>query len=226
MKRLLLVKATTFTLFFNLNLTFSTHAQHVPETAAASLVGAQTLTLLSDVVASVTNFQARTDGKEVRLTWATPPRVRLSHFVLERSQDGLQYDPVMEVRCQDKPQAGATYQTTDRHPWAGRSYYRLRIVQPSASSSFSRPVTAYVALQDLTLSPNPWSGCQPLTIRASLPETPFWISFHDLHGRHVCTIALQDAQVIVPREHFTPGLYHYRIYSSLEVLGQGKWKVE
>ncbi|WP_143017487.1 hypothetical protein [Catalinimonas alkaloidigena] len=173
----------------------------------------------------VVDFQVHVTEEEVYAEWRFLPCFEVSRFVLERSRNGFTFEPVGEV--QHLPSRVANkYRLTDRHRWGGVTYYRLKLVSAVEQVEYTSPVAIRVTRKRLVLSPNPWQGQGRLSINASLPGQECRIVFLDFSGHLVYESLLQEPYFALPEEQFEPGIYYYRIYTPLEVLGQGKWKVD
>ncbi|MBK7557885.1 MAG: T9SS type A sorting domain-containing protein [Chitinophagaceae bacterium] len=84
------------------------------------------------------SFIARktTDQKKVDLVWTTANEQNVSHFELQRSDDGINYVVIANIPAQNKP-VGATYTWQDVNPLPKVNYYRLRMVDLDAFSKLS-----------------------------------------------------------------------------------------
>jgi len=85
-------------------------------------------------------FQAKPLPDRVRAEWTTASETNNDHFALERSADGVLFEPIGTV-------AGATHSTVERSyifddpaPHPGLNYYRLRQVDLDGATSVSRTV--------------------------------------------------------------------------------------
>jgi len=91
---------------------------------------------------------------EALLAWETTTESGLSYFLLERSHDGTNWSTLTAV----SPQATLAYTVTDTRPFVGFTYYRLRLVDNTASFDFS-PVRRVGSEDNLpagiALYPNP-----------------------------------------------------------------------
>jgi hypothetical protein len=84
------------------------------------------------------SFTARLTGSHVELNWITATETSNDYFLVERSADGLEFQPVEIVKG-----AGTTSQTTrytsfDKNPFTGFSYYRLKQVDFDGAYQYSQ----------------------------------------------------------------------------------------
>ena len=77
-------------------------------------------------------------GDHNELTWTTDPGFDVSEMVLERSEDGVNFEEIHEVLGDEQQQAG---QFSDIDPLPGTNYYRMRVENPSGSIQYSEVIT-------------------------------------------------------------------------------------
>jgi hypothetical protein len=90
---------------------------------------------------TLVEFTARPEGEFVRLEWTTASEFQNAFFSVERSQDGVNFEHVMDVPGALNSNAPVHYAELDRAPYMGLSYYRLRQTDVDGNSSLS-PVVA------------------------------------------------------------------------------------
>lgn len=127
------------------------------------------------------SFKAKPLGtSQVVLDWETANEKDVSHFVIERSKDGLAFLPIGEM----KARGGGRYNWTDKAALPGTSYYRLRQIDYNDKYEFS-PVRS-VNLSDhsfnFTLSPNPITD-DAFTVHFDASDEEVEITVWDLQGR-------------------------------------------
>jgi hypothetical protein len=77
-------------------------------------------------------------GDHNELTWTTNPAFDVAEMVLERSEDGVNYEEIHEI-ISDEEQLSGQYSDVD--PFPGANYYRVRVQSPSGSIQYSEVVT-------------------------------------------------------------------------------------
>lgn len=102
-------------------------------------------------------FNARPNGKVVDLTWATASEKNNDYFTVERSRDGVRFDPVLQVSGAGTSTERLQYFDTDIRPLPGVSYYRLRQTDFDGAFSFSSVVAVQMPFDDkeFAVYPNP-----------------------------------------------------------------------
>jgi len=114
MKKILFIAA----LLFTMNLTFGQTTMESGNTWTGNI--------------SMNNFKAIvTDAQSIELTWATMMESGVSHFEIQRSGDGINFQDMDSVRSKmdiSTSDYQLTYNYTDIHPLSGTTYYRIKVV--------------------------------------------------------------------------------------------------
>ena len=116
----------------------------VPKTTLAS--GSTKAIVLIDFTVSLE------DSSRVRLEWITGSETNNDFFTVERSENGLTFKPVAEVRGSGTTSSSADYVTYDDVALSGGSYYRLK--QTNYDGQFE-----YVKIVALNLERNSDGSC-------------------------------------------------------------------
>ncbi|GAB4419986.1 MAG: hypothetical protein OHK0039_33020 [Bacteroidia bacterium] len=95
-----------------------------------------------------------TDQQAVEVRWSTASEQNSAFFVVERSADGEHFQGLEQVAAAGQSQVRRDYSSLDRHPHAGRSYYRIRQVDSDGSFSYSNQVA-------VTIDPDRWISVSP-----------------------------------------------------------------
>lgn len=101
---------------------------------------AWTLGSLSDdnpLPITLVQFTAQPEGGMVRLEWITASEFQNAYFTVERSADGLFFEPVMQVPGAMHSLLPISYTELDLRPYGGLSYYRLRQTDTDGMSTVS-----------------------------------------------------------------------------------------
>ena len=76
-------------------------------------------------------------GDHNELSWTTDSSFEVSEMVLERSDDGVNYEEIHQILSDDEQLSG---QFSDIDPFPGANYYRMRVQSPSGSIQYSEVV--------------------------------------------------------------------------------------
>lgn len=137
------------------------------------------------------SFEAVPGGDHVDLRWITVSEQDNSHFVVERTMDGVAFTPVVQVPGAGNSQHMITYTNTDPAPWSGLSYYRLKQVDFDGNTTLSDlvPVHFRGASPDALLYPNPTDGSVLWLQLSAVQDEVATIIVLDAEGRTVASWA-------------------------------------
>lgn len=133
-------------------------------------------------------FNARADGRQVRLAWETATETDNKSFIVERSRDGRQFESVATIGGAGNSQERRRYDTVDKNPFEGVSYYRIRQVDFDGGSTFSpiEFVTMSSAAPDRALAyPNPVTSGRFFVDLSHMGGQRVQIELYDLPGKKV-----------------------------------------
>lgn len=137
-----------------------------------------TCTLPLDLV----SFDAEQVQDGAVLYWTVSSN-RATHFVIERSTDGVHFSEVAILN----PDGKRSYSYWDHYAIEGTVYYRLMHKEVSGSKSYSRIVSlGYNANLEANFYPNPFAGTVQLVVRSE-SESLFSINILDVSGKLVAS---------------------------------------
>ncbi len=104
------------------------------------------------------NVQAN-DQNEVLATWKTLSESQNSHFILERSKEGVVFEEAGTIKGAGNSAVTLAYNYVDNEPFEGVSYYRLVQVDLDGERSISEIKSVFIETEelyfDIALYPNP-----------------------------------------------------------------------
>lgn len=112
-------------------------------TSCGDMNNSGVFTTAPNVPVFLTGFSATPEcaNARVRLNWTTQNEANSSHFVIERSTDGLNYMWVKQVPAAGNSSVPLPYEYFDNYPIKGFATYRLIIVDLNGSYTISPVVT-------------------------------------------------------------------------------------
>lgn len=104
-------------------------------------------------------FDARAESQAVILDWSTASETGNDHFLVERSRDLLDIEPIGLVPSRGNTSQVSHYAFRDDAPYNGLSYYRIRQVDTDGQSTVSdwKPVRFQLS-EPVRFYPNPGNG--------------------------------------------------------------------
>ncbi len=122
-------------------------------------------------------FKAEVSKKEnVEMNWATASETNNAYFVIERSEDGENYEEIGAAAGAGNSSRTLYYKFTDDAPMDGLNFYRLVQVDHDGNSRVYDPVSVVLEGQVMDLSivnvfPNPFKSDAMITLSAPQEET-------------------------------------------------------
>jgi hypothetical protein len=144
-------------------------------------------------------FTAELSDGDVKLQWTTAQESRVSHYVIERSNDGLTFEAVGTLASQNAGFQPVNYAYEDALGAGRLAYYRLRVVDNMGMVSYSDVVMVESPIEsNVMIYPNPVIGSD-LYIHTSGNSDTYQVRLFSLVGELVESQLLKgdDAQSVV-----------------------------
>lgn len=138
---------------------------------------------IAAVLPSALSFQLSGTAHTARLTWMTTEAHAYSSFVIERSNNGVDFQEIDRLPFQDI----ISWEYEDKTPLPGVSWYRLGQVVENG-------LTRYAAPQSIQFSPAPriFVSGHTLYLTGGVPGESFEVAFFDALGAQVHTVTLES----------------------------------
>ncbi|WP_343748068.1 T9SS type A sorting domain-containing protein [Fluviicola sp.] len=122
------------------------------------------------------------------LEWVSSSEFNADKYLVERSDDGMNYTEIGTVEAQGLSMESLTYQFEDLQPANNLSYYRVRLIRENGSSSSSNTLTLERQyskdVEIVKTYPNPASEDLNI-ILASKTDASYELSLSNLNGQQV-----------------------------------------
>jgi hypothetical protein len=143
-----------------------------------------TLSFSSTLPIELISFDAYLNNGTVALEWQTASELNNDYFTIERSSNGNDFEPIINVDGAGNSNHIINYFETDYSPLAGASYYRLRQVDYDGRSSWSQieNVKPMGNSEEILLYPNPTDGLINIILN-DFSDEHLMIEFSDITGR-------------------------------------------
>lgn len=161
------------------------------------------------------SFTGTANGCDVRLDWTTVMEEKFSHFVIERSQNGRDFNSVQTVKGKNSA-TGSSYQL-NLNGVNNEGYYRLRMVDLDETYEFSPLIQVRTDCNTgpITIAPNPVTSNR---ITISGLRKPSSIRLFDLNGKSLQTVNTNREQQEVDLGNLPAGIYFIRIIQDDQVI--------
>lgn len=150
-----------------------------------ALFGTVKFTSCDPLPVTLLNFNGKLVGSTTVLNWSTAIEINNKKFVIERTNDYLNWEAIGEVAGVGNSTATNYYTYRDYTPIQGVSYYRLRQVDFNGAFTYSRVIVIETGEHkipvSISISPNPFDG--DLTITSNVIDENMDITIYDMLGR-------------------------------------------
>jgi len=104
-------------------------------------------------------FSVRPESDGITLSWITLSEVSNSHYVVEKGKDGVHFEELTTLAGAGTTTHLSSYLVTDKNPFEGLQYYRLRQVDFDGQSNLSGTLAVnWNSLHVFQIYPNPSTG--------------------------------------------------------------------
>ena len=158
--------------------------------------------------------------QKVLLNWSTASETDNSHFVIERTQDGNNFELIDIISGAGSSERQVNYSYVDRNPLIGRSFYRLKQVDFSGEFEYSELVgiNVFQAIErnEFRVYPNPLPEAETLKIAYQInsPEE-IQVELFSMKGTLISTfrhrLETEEGSIELPKTSLPKGLILVRI---------------
>jgi hypothetical protein len=167
-----------------------------------------TLSAMNILPVSLTSFDANKMNGAIQLNWTTSSENNNSHFIVERSDDGINFYPIGTVKGHGTTSVPQQYVFTDsRTTGHTRIFYRLRQVDFNGNAEYSKVVRVTLEQQWIEASVYPNPGRGQFTLKADLRKIRS-ITILNMSGAELRKLPLQQQQDV---SDLMPGIYLIRL---------------
>ncbi len=174
------------------------------------------------------NFNTTVNSKKVNVSWVTGKEKELSHFVIERSSNGVNYQEVAMVFANGNSDVKQSYGYTDalNTDSKGVLYYRLKMVDVDGRFQYSEVKLIRIGDQQqevkVSVYPNPVVNEVRVTVPASWQNTSVTIDVFNINGQMVKHAAVNRSgqTETVNMNGLVSGMYVVKVSNGTETASQ------
>ncbi len=165
---------------------------------------------------TLADFSVSVRKAEVVLYWETTSEVNNDFFTLERSKDAINYEVLGVVDGAGNSNSLLSYSFSDKNPFAGQSFYRLRQTDFDGTTEVFRPLSVFFTSLNqgvLSIAPNPVvSGSVVNILTGARNDEELEIDVYNSRGVRIQSERVTGANSFLELESdITPGLYIIRL---------------
>jgi hypothetical protein len=162
----------------------------------------------------------------VSLKWATTQEINASHFIIERSTDGVEYSDAAMIFAAGNSQILVNYSYNDKIPGgnSGVLYYRLRSVDMDGKNTVSdiriiRLGAANNSAVKITTYPNPVQAELRITVPATWQDKSVVYQLVNTNGQTIKTYTTSHAgqTEVLSMNNVPQGMYIVKVICGNEV---------
>ena len=160
------------------------------------------------------NFSAKPVDKHVELKWQTASEINNDYFIIERSQDGLQWEKLKRIDGAGNSSTTLTYSARDERPYKGMSYYRLKQTDFNGQFEYSdiKSVnTNGFNSESVIIHPNPTNGVISISgTKSELAEIKIFNTFGQDISKVVNIVHTNETSATVNLSNLSQGMYYVK----------------
>jgi hypothetical protein len=168
------------------------------------------------------SFTGRYINPDVQLNWQTASEKNTTRFEIMRSTDGNSFRTIGTVAARGNTSYVSDYAYTDKEAIAGKSYYKLKVVDIDGKLSFSPVIEVSTATtgNSLSLFPNPANGQVNLRV-FSAKEQSAKVTLVNTTGKVVRSLSIDmpggEQTISLSLKDIAAGLYYVKVQTADEV---------
>ncbi|HMO62588.1 MAG TPA: right-handed parallel beta-helix repeat-containing protein [Ferruginibacter sp.] len=172
------------------------------------------------------SFNANTaDKKTVKTEWKTTEEVNSSHYMVQRSSNGRDFENIGKVTSNNIADRQSTYSFADMNPLQGTNYYRLMMVDKDGTAEYSKTVAVQIkaangfAVDNIRLTTS--SSMVKFTLNSS-QQQEVNVALMDASGRILLNTKVAAGQganyISRPVSGLSNGVYYLKMFNTETTL--------
>ncbi|HRQ52144.1 MAG TPA: T9SS type A sorting domain-containing protein, partial [Agriterribacter sp.] len=157
----------------------------------------------------LTEWEALPNKNSIVLQWKTPGETRVKGYIVEKSANGIQFEPLFSFIPAAKVYP-FSYQLVDKAPFYGNNYYRLKMIDADGSALYSGIIAAILpASTAVKVYPNP--AREKIFIKMPASSSISTLAVVNISGSVVKWINTRNLTIVsVNVLNLSPGLYYIK----------------
>jgi hypothetical protein len=154
------------------------------------------------------------------IRWSTATEQNTDYFTLEKSADGLAFSPIGSIPASGNSSTVKTYSYTDKEPFTGITYYRIRETDFNTHSSLSN-IMAMSGCSPNNISI--WGTKGGILVQAG-EQAEYTFEMYNALGQKIMnekiTLTNNTSPSLLPLSHIAPGMYVVKASIGTKVISQ------
>jgi plastocyanin len=115
-----------------------------------------TITVSQALPIKLYTFSVEPNNEGAKISWTTSSESNVSEFILERSTENLQFEPISKINAKGNSNENSNYAFNDNKTKNGLNFYRLKSVDIDKSFEYSAIIVINIITEsEIRLYPNP-----------------------------------------------------------------------
>lgn len=187
-----------------------------------------TWTIESALPVELLDFQAKLVNDQAVLDWKTATEKASAYFEVQKSSDGLDFEPIARVDAAGNSSSERRYRLIDPSPEQGATYYRLKQVDLNGTFEFS-PVRTVHRIDKIRYEIFPNPADEVLQVRLQTQNSDvFVLRILDMQGRVVFEQSYEPGETLsveIPIQALAPGHYNLHIQAGVNQITKSFEKI-
>ena len=181
----------------------------------------------SSLPATISKFHGWNEGRHNILEWVLYQELNVERYDIERSNEKGRFQVIGRVKSTGNGYEEKTYTFTDKKPFVGDNFYRLRIVDYDGRITLSQVINLKFSLEfNVHIYPNPFTEVLKIQIDQTSDHQYLQAILFNSMGQQIYfnTISVENGrnQVQLELDDLSSGYYFLRIQSSERVIHSSK----
>ncbi len=159
------------------------------------------------------SFNANVNGQmQTTLHWFTRTLRKAERHIVEKSADGIYFEPLLEREIDIELGKAETFRDIDRNPFEGDNYYRLKIIYFNGSSEYSEiKKVVFNPIADFYIFPNPADDYVNIYLKRFLEKEVDIVIYNTLgnaiYQQHIDKVNDKIITIDLNNGNFKEGIY-------------------
>jgi hypothetical protein len=169
---------------------------------------------------TLNNFNVQKSNSSVQITWKTEQETNSSHFIIQRSADGVTWSDIATVSASGNSNTIKDYTTNDISPLSGLNFYRLKQFDIEGNFKYSPVKKVLFSNQyKVMISPNPVKDFINLYV-SKVDNESVKVSVIDASGRIVRSTVSNLSLIQISTQGLRKGMYVVKIIDANNVSSE------
>jgi hypothetical protein len=162
------------------------------------------------------DFYATQDGNKNDLIWKVASEKNVLKYIIEKSEDGVNFIEMSRVNSYDNEALVITYMTEDTEPYSGITYYRLNTIESNGKTNNYKII-------DIDRANKNWKSLLYqidnnliIEFKNAIPKEAQVMLF-DLSGQQIAERNIEQSQTKINIDNLSTGIYFVRITSPYKI---------